>query len=190
MYVFRDKRVQVPVDNLINLFDLQENYKTSDRITIREIMPCDKEILLSWVRSRSAMKLVSSDKSDCLTIEILDTWLIHSKHNFLAYDTVNHRPVGFCTLSTEENAQIPTGYIELCHLIVDPRKMYFFVGALLCKDAKRVSSQMGYKAIYGRVVPSNRYGLALASHESFAECTSEHSGLVAGFRWFVYSMYN
>jgi hypothetical protein len=190
MYVFRDQLVQVPVENLIKLFGLQENHNTSDRITIREIMPCEKEVLLSWVRSRSAMKLVSSDKSDCLTIEILDTWLAHSKHNFLAFDTISHRPVGFCTLSAEEIPQIPNGYIELCHLVVDPRKMYFFVGALLCKEAKRVASKMGYKAICGRVVPSNRYGLALAGHESFIEYASDQIGFVKGFRWFVYPMFN
>jgi len=190
MYQFRDQRQQEPVENLIKLFGLQENRKTIDGITIREILPFDKGVICSWVRSRSALRLVASDDSDWLTLEILNIWLTHSKHHLLAYDTIKHRPVGFCTLSTEEISHIPIGYIEICHLIVDPRWRYFSVGALLCKAAKRIATQMGYITICGRVVPSNLYGLALASHERFVECTSEQHWFVPGFRWFIYQLYN
>lgn len=68
--------------------------------------------------------------------------------------TADDQPVAFATLSRNE-ADLPPGSVELCHLIVRPDMRRQYRGSHLVLALTHAARQLGYDRLFGRVVPSN-----------------------------------
>ncbi len=115
---------------------------------------------------------------------ILDSWIEKSIECFVVARESDNEAVGFCTMSISEVCDIPSYYIEQCHLVVDPQHNYFRIGARLCRAAAQAASRRGYKFGCARIVPTNLYALALARSLRATEITGDEVWTPAGFRWF------
>jgi len=163
---------------------LETAERKSSAFLARPFAPRDAELVSSWVSTREALHLVSSDDADRLTPDILFAWTQKACAAFVVADQERSSITGFCTMSVDELPGIPPSYIELCHLIVNPRFRYFFVGPRLCQHAKHLARMLNKRYLLGRVLPSNRYALLLARRERFVELTHPKPWLLEGFRWF------
>ena len=155
---------------------------------VRSIFSQDIPAICSWVHNRRLLQLVSSDDADFLTESILSDWLDHAVDIVIIADILTGEPVGFCTLSSTEVEDSPPGFVEICHLIVNPRFRYLFIGPRICKAAKKLAKRLGFQELFGRVVPQHRFGLLLAKREKFIELSSPPSHLPLGFKWFRYPL--
>jgi ribosomal protein S18 acetylase RimI-like enzyme len=162
--------------------------KGVSKFQVREFYDKDTREICSWVTTREALQLVSGNTADYLTPIILEQWASDACKCLVVSDQVTDRAVGFCTLSNNELPNLPENYIELCHLIVNPQYRYLFIASRLCRTAKTVASDFGFKFLCGRVKPTNRYTLALARLQRFQEFTNESSWAVSGFRWFRFAV--
>lgn len=158
--------------------------RTGSAYFVRPFLPRDIEAVCSWVPSRELLHLVSGDDGDRLTPNILQAWIQKACAAFVVASPEHSSIMGFCTLSADELHGIPTSYIELCHLIINPMFRYFFVGPRLCQHTKQFAAMIGKRYLLGRVLPSNRYALLLARRERFSEMTPSEPWLEEGFRWF------
>lgn len=150
----------------------------------RSLEECDYAKICSWVTTRNRLELVCSDLGDHLTPEILATWNHAALSTIVILDQETQEAAGFCTLTSRESAHMPSSYIELCHLVVDPHKAYLSIGSKLCCAAKQQARAYGYRYVLGRVVPRNRFGIALARRQGGLEVTGMANWLEPGFRWF------
>lgn len=153
-------------------------------ITVREYQPSDAAEICSWVRSRSAMRLVSGDDVDRLTPQLLRRWLLDIVCALVAVEAKTDRPLGFCILTRREAPSLPEGTVELCHLIVAPDAKYFWIGSRLCRASRAWGGRLGWLCGYGRIVPTNRWALALARRMRSKEVTDTASWVDKAFRWF------
>jgi RimJ/RimL family protein N-acetyltransferase len=153
-------------------------------ITVREYQPSDAAEICSWVRSHSAMRLVSGDDVERLTPQLLRRWLLDIVGALVAVDAKTDRPLGFCTLTRREAPFLPEGTVELCHLIVAPDAKYFWIGSRLCHASRAWGGRLGCHHGYGRVVPTNLWALALARRMRSKEVTDTASWVDKAFRWF------
>lgn len=162
--------------------------RSISQFRVREFTNKDMWEVCSWVTTTAALQLVSSEFADSLTPEILSQWVTKAHTCLVVSNETTNKAVGFCTLSYMELPKLPSHYIELCHLIVDPRFKYLFIGPRLCRAAKVIAFNLGYQYLCGRVVPTNRYALALARLQRFQEFTNEESWTIPGFRWFRFAL--
>lgn len=157
---------------------------TVSPIAVRHYRPDDTEEICSWVRSRSAMRLVSADEAESLTPEILRGWLAGVVCALVVVSAKTDRPLGFCTLTRREVCNLPKGTVELCHLIVAPDAKYFSIGSRLCRAARKKAGELGYHSGFARIVPTNRWALALARRMHGVELPSTTPWLNKEFHWF------
>lgn len=150
---------------------------------VRSLLARDVPAVCSWVNTREALALVSGDVADSLSPRILTSWTRGAIATFVVAEGSKDRAVGFCTLSRLELRTLPTAYIEICHLIVDPRFRYFFVGSRLCRAAKHCAFKLGYEHLCGRIVSANRYALALSRAQRFEEVMPSAPWVAPGFCW-------
>jgi ribosomal protein S18 acetylase RimI-like enzyme len=143
----------------------------------------DIPAVCSWVNTREALALVSGDVADSLTPRILAGWTAKAVMTFVVADEETDTAIGFSTLSDLELPTLPVNYVELCHLIVDPRYRYLFIGSRLCRSAKLAAQERGFEFLCGRIVPGNRYALVLARAQRFEEFTHFESWAPSGFHW-------
>mgnify|MGYP001559264585 CR=1 FL=1 len=151
---------------------------------VRLFRESDSLEVCSWVPTTTALQLVSGDKSDRLTPEILRGWTTKAETSLVVYQHPTHQPVGFCTVSRMELPYLPATYIELCHLVVDPRWRYLFIGSRLYRAVRSAACTLGYYFVCARIVPTNRYALALARFLRAEEFTGTEVWAPSGFRWF------
>ena len=151
---------------------------------IRLFQGRDSATVCSWVTTAETLRLVSSDTSDRLTPQLLQSWLAIARCGLVVSEYLSDKPVGFCTLTRLELANISSGYIELCHLIVDPAYKYVFVGSRLVRAAEVMAREFGYQFLFGRVVPVNRWGLVLVRFVRAEEFTGIETWAPLGSRWF------
>lgn len=156
----------------------------STRIQIREFSDKDEMYVCSWVKSREALSRVSGDSSDSLTPNILTKWISKAKISLVVSREPIDEPIGFCTLSCLEADYIPFFYMELCHLIINPKYRYMFIGSRLVREAVSISRELGFRFICARVVHTNHYGLILAKKHKSEEITNSEAWVTPGFRWF------
>src|SRR2546423_10707382 len=128
--------------------------------------------------------MVSGDEDKCLTPEILRTWLVKATISLVFIDEGTKEPIGFCTLSKCEVPGLPPDYIEMCHVLVDPRHKYVFIVSRLLNYGTSWARGLGYRFGCARVLPYNRWALLLARYEKAEELTDKESWALAGFRWF------
>lgn len=153
-------------------------------LQVREFLNKDQIYVCSWVKNHEALSLVSGDKADYLTPNILTKWINKAKISLVIYKEFVNEPVGFCTLSCSEVDYIPTSYIEICHLIINPTYRYMFIGSRLVREAVSIARKRGFRFICGRVIHTNRYGLVLAKKQRFEEFSNCEAWTPPGFRWF------
>lgn len=115
---------------------------------------------------------------------MLQDWEARATSCLVISDEADDAAVGFCTLSRLEAAGLPVHYIEICHLVVNPRFRYVFVGARLIRAALQAARINCCRYICGRVVPTNRYALALTRYVRGEEITGSESWTIPGFAWF------
>lgn len=154
----------------------------------RHFCETDKEIICSWVQTSQALECISGDYGDKLTKEILSSWIDKAEMTIVVALQSSDIPVGFCTLSKLEAPHLPSSYIEICHLIVAPNFKHLFIGSRLCSKAKNIASSSGYCFVCGRVVPENKYTLALARLHHFEEIIEIEPWLCGRFRWFHFNL--
>jgi len=150
----------------------------------RDIIETDFPVICSWISSPSQLRLVSSDKGDCLTPEILSGWLVLAKGVIVLTDGQSNEPIGFCTLSHEEVHGLPDGFIECCHLTVAPALRGHGVVSKLMYCAAELAAEIGAKTLVGRVVPTNKDVLSKIGEgnwQQFAELPAWADGM---FCWF------
>lgn len=163
---------------------LRAAHSTTALYRDRHLTVADEPTICSWVQNRAALQLISGDSGEALTPEILDGWLARAAFSIVITEVGIDAPVGFCTISRLEIPRIPPTYLELCHLVVDPRRCYHFVGSRLCRVAKSAARDLGFRYLCARISPTNRYALALARQQRAEEFTSREIWLPSGFRWF------
>lgn len=154
------------------------------RFRVRLLQDSDRLKICSWVPTRQALDLVSGDTSARLTLGILSRWEATAVSSLVVGDACDNNLLGFCTLSTTEVPRLPTDYVELCHLIVQPGRTNLLIGSRLVSAARVKAYQMGYRFGCGRVTPMNRYGLALARLHRAEEITATVPWATGSFRWF------
>ena len=137
--------------------------------------------ICSWVSTHSMLQNVSGDRAECLNQDILIRWLNEACKALLIHDT---EPLAFCTLSDKEVPSLPETYIELCHLIVDPKHNFYRNGDRLLFFWIYLARNLGYEYICGRVQPDNSYGVTLVRENAFDEFTGSEPWEIPGFRWF------
>jgi len=161
---------------------LRAAHSTAALFRDRHLTAADEPTICSWVQSRAALQLISGDSGEALTPEILEGWLARAACSIVITEVGAGTPAGFCTISRLELPSIPPTYLELCHLVVDPRREYHFVGSRLCRTAKSAARERGFRYLCARISPTNRYALALARQQRAEEFTE--TWLPSGFRWF------
>lgn len=152
--------------------------------SVRLFQCADTSRICSWVQSRQQLSMVSGDQGERLTAEILQSWLMKATASIVLEDSTSKNAVGFCTLSRLELPNMPSDCIELCHVLVDPQQKYLFVTSRLLHYAKALTRDLGYRVGCARVVPSNRWALALARYHKSDEFTDKETWAISGFRWF------
>lgn len=157
-------------------------------LCLRPLAATDLSTICSWVTSRDEMQKVCGDDGDRLTPRILHRWLVNSLDSFVLSEAAKGIPLGFCTLSHCEAENLPDSHVELCHLLVDPRHRYSFVGSHLCQAAKDAAVRLGFFFLCGRIVPGNRPAQYLATSQRFSELKELPSWAPHGFRWFAYCL--
>lgn len=169
---------------------LSAEHRSTESVTfgMRPFSDNDTSQICRWVKTRDALQLVSGDSADCLTPEILAGWVANARMCLVVSRLPANEPVGFCTLSSLEVPNLPAEYIELCHLVVDPQWRYSFIGSRLCRWAKSLARGLACEFLCGRVVPRNRYALALAKSQRFEEFTGHERWAPCGFQWFRFRL--
>jgi len=142
----------------------------------------------SWVRSQEALRLVSGDCGDCLTPEILRSWLASAHKCVAMLEHSTQSIVGFCTLSVKENSLLPSRHVEICHVVIDQSLRHTSVCAKLVRAARAQAYDDQFDAVCGRIVPSNEYMLAIARRVNFASVSESTGWALPGFRWFIYDL--
>lgn len=155
---------------------------------VRQFAPTDTDAVCRWISNRRLLQLVSSDDADSLTPVILGSWTGRALLSIVIADHTTDEPRGFCTITADEVHQSPAGFVELCHLLVDPRYRYLFVGPRICQAGKLAAQRLGFNELYGRVVSQHRFGMVLARRERFVELVPAPDWLPAGFRWYRHSL--
>ena len=158
------------------------------KLRVRDYSYKDQNYVCSWVKSREDLLKVSGDSSDFLTPNILFTWISKAQISLVVSREPIDDPIGFCTLSRLEVDNIPASYIEICHLIIDPKYRYMYIGPRLVREAISVSRSLKIQFVCGRVAHSNRYGLILARKQMFEEFTDSEVWTPTGFQWFRYNL--
>lgn len=161
---------------------VQKSYSTS--YTARPYSDYDGPRICSWVPTAEKLRLISGDVARRLSLDILHRWLAEARISLVVCTESDSEPVGFCTLTRSEVADLPPSHIELCHLTVSPRCRYLIVGSQLIIAAQALAQRSGYRFLCGRVVPTNRYGLTLVSNAKAEEMTGNAIWALTGFRWF------
>lgn len=173
---------------MYSLLECKEAYYDNQAYFFREILDSDCYTLLSWIKSNNALKKISDDcNSSCLFPEKLKSWVNNSIFSIILYEAITRKLTGFCTLSSSENSLLPLTHVELCHLMVEPNRNYFNVASLLCIKAKEKAKQLGFKALCGRVVLDNKFGIVIAKSQNFIECVN-NIWTKPGFLWFTYML--
>ena len=163
-----------------------------NQYAVREFNYRDAGTVCSWVTNQEMLSMVSGDIGNGLDVDILERWVETAFHKkaFVVFDVDTDKIVGFCTVSIKELPTIQRGYIELCHLIVNPEYCFsrYEIGLQLTSEAEYYAETFGFKYIIGRVVPSNNYAnrLAKKSHWDFYEDNS----LPESFNWYRKEAYN
>lgn len=151
---------------------------------VRAFEERDTYTICSWVTNAAQLEMVSEDDGECLTPQILRSWLARSMASFVLIDGAGNEPVGFCTLSRCEAVGLAPDYVEMCHVVVNPQYKYAFVASRLLEAAKELAQSFRYRFGCCRVVPTNRWALALARYHRAEEFTGRETWAVTGFRWF------
>jgi hypothetical protein len=159
-------------------------------VSIRNYQNSDVKVFCSWVTNSRALRTVSGDSAKCLTPDIFLTWVDRSVKALVLYSPLTDDPLGFCTLSSKEIPEIPDLNLEICHLLVKPTKNYFAIGHYLCMQAKSDALLMGYKYLWGRVVPWNGFGKCLAERQLSKECNNLPIWIPKGFHWYMRDLSN
>lgn len=158
--------------------------KKRNTTVIREIIPNDFNQICSWIQNPNILSLVSGDKGDKLTIDILTKWIDTAIRTIVITDK-NNNPIGFCTITINELEIIKNKYIELCHLIINPDyKNKLEVGEMLSNSACDYSNTLGFDYIIGRVMPSNRFGNFLAKNNNWKALNKQLTA-PAYFNWYI-----
>lgn len=151
---------------------------------IREVRGADTNRVCSWVTTKEQLQMVSGDLATCLTPVILGKWVTSAVTTLVVCERATGTPVGFCTLTLSEISNPPNGHIELCHLIIDPKFRHDFVGPRIIAEARHKARSLGFEFLFGRVIPSNEWCLALVRRVRGEEFTDRLAWTPTGFRWF------
>lgn len=153
-----------------------------DRLRVRSFRAEDLQEVCLWVRTRQEMSLIGSEPGDRLTREVLRRWI--SRGLPLVVSAGDDGPaLGFCTLSTSESIGLPSGHIELCHVVVGPASRYAPVVFRLFDAARRLADENGYCTVVGRVVPSNTRMLVVAGFKGCRRFEKIPHWAEPGFVW-------
>ena len=110
-------------------------------ITIDAPRSTDIETLSKWISNTGDVALISDLQSNVLTTDELERWLEACVVSTIV--RAGKHPIGFATLSTEE-APLPSGTAEICHVIVDPQWRHQFNGSHLVLDLQCRARTMGF----------------------------------------------
>lgn len=149
----------------------------------RALHETDKAEICSWIKTRDALRMVSDDGGGGLSEKTLNSWVQKSICCIICVDFLQHKPCGFLTLSVQEASGLPDMTVELCHLILSPRRDFFSIASYLCEVAKIEAKNRGFSALVGRVVPWNRFGLSLARSQGFKKIRSLERWTSGEFIW-------
>jgi hypothetical protein len=159
----------------------------SSGIRVRRIRPSDFTEICSWVRSRRALEMVSSNVDDGLTQEVLCSWVSSAEIEFVAALVPSDRPIGFCTLSRKE-ASLDDNMLEFCHQILNPWNISFIISYYLCEAARSYVLSHAFRYVVTRTLTNNKYAITLAQLEGMTEITESTSWAVAPFKWFSFEV--
>lgn len=129
------------------------------KISISKIIEKEKDMesLCEWIQSSGELHLISGNTSGVLTIEELHSWVNSSLQ--LVKIQLDEKIIGLATLSRAE-AELPSGYIEICHLIINPNFRRLYYGTTIVSYLTSFAKKEGYKKVLGRVLKTNSIALA------------------------------
>lgn len=150
----------------------------------RGYRPEDAELVCQWANEGDELELIASEAEDRLVPGIIDRWIAASTRTFVL--ELKGQPVAFATASTKE-APLPSGTVEICHLIVSPEHRRRYHGSFFCRWIARILVEGdGFRIVVGRVVPRNAAGLALMAYLRWKELPSAQEWTRgSGCRWFA-----
>lgn len=129
------------------------------KISINKIIEKEKDIesLCEWIQSSGELHLISGNTTGILTVKELRDWMNSSFQ--LVKIQLNEKIIGLATLSRAE-AELPSEYIEICHLIIHPDFRRLYYGTTIVSYLTSFAKREGYKKVVGRVLKSNSVALA------------------------------
>jgi len=153
-------------------------------VQVRPYLSGDATTLCSWVNEMGELFLVASETEERLTPAIVRRWVATAAQSFVF--ELGGKLVAFATASINE-ASLPAGTVEMCHLIVSPQLRRKYHGSFFCRWlARLLVAGAGYDVVVGRVVPGNEGILGLMRYLRWKEVEDTHGWTEEGdFRWFV-----
>lgn len=106
----------------------------------------------SWVSDTETLALISSDRVDFLTHEILVEWIENAYEAYCML--VNEQLVGFATIGSKE-WDFPKGICEIGHLIVKPENRRRYYGSIMLYGLLDMIRERGFDVAVGRIISGN-----------------------------------
>lgn len=139
----------------------------------------NKKKIYSWVSDTDTLKNISGIHQEKLTEKILFDWIKKSKEVLFLFN--KKELAGFATLSEKEWTRIPKGWIELCHLIVDPNSRRRNLGSVLFDSACSIADASGYTHVCGRIEKENYHAVKFVRSLRLKEMNKKDPNC----RWFM-----
>ena len=136
--------------------------------------------ICSWVKDQETLQLISGDKADQLTPEILAGWITSAVGGYsLIY---RGELVGFATISYNEWT-FPEKNCEICHLIINPEFRRMGFGTMLVHALALEISRNGFNWSVARIVPDNIPAKGLIKKANWNEVNADW--INRDFEWYT-----
>lgn len=139
----------------------------------------DLSAISTWISDSGEVALISDLPPGELPIETLSHWLDTSVS--AAAVRVDGALIAFATVSIEE-AHLPEGTAEICHLIVHPKWRRRYNGSHIVLELALRARELGFSSVMGRVVPNNVVAHKFLSSLGWSQA-DPWIGWAPGFSW-------
>jgi GNAT superfamily N-acetyltransferase len=117
--------------------------------------------LSEWISATNDQAAIASEPDLPIRPCVIHRWMEHSNSFCIAMDGCN--PVGFVT-ATESESNLPSGTIELCHLIVKPSQRRAGIATQLISTQLDHLGRAGFQRVIGRIVANNNGSISLTRY--------------------------
>lgn len=159
--------------------NLMETIITENKGLSRE----EIQSLSRWITKTGELEKISGELGTVLRANILEAWLDESIVNCFL-QTEHGKIIGMATLSVKE-ADLPDGYVEVCHCIIHPSHRRIYNGLNIVSSLMREAKIRGYQGVVGRVAVDNRPGKSLLKYLNWTLWEGYRFDQTKNVKWFT-----